>query len=112
VPRFLRRLGPEPTPQVPAYSFCEPVWATPTSKEHIRAVDEHGLKPGGGIDTDTLCGSDVRRGWDLPTPVTPERVRSLASPLPGDGRIFLCRTCADLYLDAENVPGLDAATGP
>lgn len=93
---FTRERAAEPA--APTHAFCEPVSATPTSYEHIREVGEEGLKPGGGVPNLPLCGRDLRRGWDLKTPVTPDMVRTLAAPRPGDGRVFLCPRCADAYL--------------
>lgn len=86
------------TPAVPTYSFCEHVNATPTSPEHLRTVGDEGQKFGGGVPGNALCGRDLRFGWDLATPVTDESVRALSSPRSGDGRVFLCRTCAAIYL--------------
>lgn len=44
-------------------SYCESVWAGPTSPNHIRNFAEQGLMPGGGANTPALCGSEV--SWDL-----------------------------------------------
>lgn len=44
-------------------SYCESVWAGPTSPNHIRVFAEQGLMPGGGANTPALCGSEV--SWDL-----------------------------------------------
>lgn len=49
------------------YAYCEPNWASATSKWHIREVGSEGLKLGGGIPPDALglCGTDVIvKGWD------------------------------------------------
>jgi hypothetical protein len=61
------RLRRSKTPEAPTvdYAFCEPVWATTSSRTHIRLV-EGGRKLGGGIDSPALCGFDLARGWDLP----------------------------------------------
>jgi len=55
------------------FSFCEPVWATPTSRIHIRE-HEGERKVGGGINTPTLCGRMMNYGWDLEGEVTVERI--------------------------------------
>ena len=81
----------------PAYAFCEPVSATPTSYEHLRAVGPEGLKLGGGIDGAALCGFDLKHGWDTSTEVTDESVTALATPRSGDNRVFLCPACADAW---------------
>jgi hypothetical protein len=44
-------------------SYCESVWAGPTSPNHIRVFAEQGLMAGGGANTPALCGSEV--SWDL-----------------------------------------------
>ena len=51
------------------YSFCESIHATSTSPWHIRRLTDAGRKPGGGIDTKSLCGH-VERGWDLNVKIT------------------------------------------
>lgn len=51
---------------VPVFAYCEPVHATVSSRIHIRRVGPAGLKLGGGIAGEALCGYDVTRGWDLP----------------------------------------------
>ena len=56
------------------YAFCEPVWASTSSREHIRVVTDGVLHLGGGIDVPALCGFDLARGWDVPTGVTERRV--------------------------------------
>lgn len=57
------------------YAFCEPVWASTSSYEHIRQVPGDALKIGGGIEGPALCGFELRGGWDIPTGVTEQRVR-------------------------------------
>jgi hypothetical protein len=47
------------------YSFCETLTAFVW---HIRRLTDAGQKFGGGADTESLCGADVR--WDLQAPVT------------------------------------------
>jgi hypothetical protein len=98
---FSKNRGPVEAP-APAFAFCEPVWATPTSHEHIRTVGEEGLKLGGGVPNPALCGRDLRHGWDLKMEVTTESVTSLASPREGDGRVFLCPGCAEAFLTLPN----------
>lgn len=55
-------------------SFCEPVWATTSSLEHIRLLDGP-RRLGGGIEGVALCGFDLARGWDIQGDVTAERIR-------------------------------------
>jgi hypothetical protein len=50
------------------YSFCESIWAGPTSSWHIRELPG-ARRLGGGIDTVSLCGR-VKTGWDLEVPLT------------------------------------------
>lgn len=58
---------------VSTYSFCERVWAGPSSPWHIRRLSSAGRKLGGGIDTRSLCGRIVPpegKGWDLDVEIT------------------------------------------
>jgi hypothetical protein len=89
---------------IPVLSFCERGTATVYSVVHIREVDGGGLKPGGGIQNRPLCGSDLRGGWDLQSPVTVDyidRTRDIEI-----GRT--CPDCADkatALLAAVSTPG-------
>lgn len=94
-------------PVAPAYSFCEHVGATDTSPIHLRSVGEEGQKFGGGVPGAALCGRDLRKGWDLPQAVTPDSVRFDITPRPGDGRVFGCLACAEIYL-AQSAPATPA----
>src|SRR5690242_13327177 len=76
-------------------AFCERSTATAYSKEHIRMVGREGLKLGGGAPDTALCGTPLRAGWDLQTPVDIPTVVRLGSPREGDGRVFLCAGCRD-----------------
>lgn len=80
------------------FAFCERVTASPMSLEHIREVGAEGLMLGGGIPNVALCGADVRRGWDLSSEVTEGTVERLATARTGDGHVFLCDTCARLWV--------------
>lgn len=51
-----------------SYSYCESVHAGGLSPWHIRKLDRAGLRLGGGITTNSLCGR-VARGWDLNVPM-------------------------------------------
>lgn len=64
-------------PVTQSFTLCEPTWATPTSRVHVRLVPP-GDSPhlGGGVSTPALCGADLRGGWDLPGEVTEDRLRS------------------------------------
>lgn len=78
------------------FAYCEPVWATPTSHEHIRMV-KGDLKLGGGIIGWALCGMEMTRGWDLQRPVDPAHFERLlaaqCNPL-----CPRCAAAADAYL--------------
>ena len=50
------------------YSFCEPVYAGPLDRWHIRKLTDKGEKLGGGADTPSLCGKQVH--WDLGVTLT------------------------------------------
>jgi hypothetical protein len=75
------------------YAFCEPVTATVRSYEHIRVVSDGILYLGGGVPTPTLCGYDLRRGWDVPTGVTERRVRAGLNAEVNP----TCPKCADIW---------------
>lgn len=64
------RSEPRATIPPPPYAFCESVHASGLSPWHIRTIDpEKGLKLGGGIYSDSLCGH-VHHGWDLNVVIT------------------------------------------
>lgn len=90
---------PEPAEDVPAYSYCEGVWVTGNNPQHIRRINpEVGQKFGGGADTPTLCDTDLRGGWDLPSRVgDPAEVNRLAETIINGNRV-VCRGCADAYI--------------
>lgn len=52
--------------RISSYCFCESVSATSLSPWCIRKITKAGTRPGGNIDTDSLCGR-VRSpmGWDV-----------------------------------------------
>ncbi len=53
------------------FYYCEPVWASGLSKWCIRPRGYAGMKTGGGVDTESLCGRvPVDRGWDIDVPIT------------------------------------------
>jgi hypothetical protein len=72
------------------FSFCESVHAGSNSHWHIRKLTEVGKKPGGGIDTASLCGH-VRPswGWDVEVTFNPSRVSDI------------CKKCLHIYLQKE-----------
>lgn len=73
------------------YAWCEPSWATTTSRIHIREVSDGRLYLGGGIPTPPLCGwTPVIGGWDIPGDVTRERIRDTIYAKVGK----TCRSCA------------------
>lgn len=52
-------------PKKMSLSFCERMTASPTSPQHLRKVAPgEELKPSGGLDVITLCGTPLQ-GWDL-----------------------------------------------
>lgn len=58
------------------YSFCESVFAASLSKWHIRKLTSVGRKPGGGIDSPSLCGHvKTGLGWDLEVGLTDFHLR-------------------------------------
>lgn len=65
------------------YSFCESVTAGSGSPWHIRRLTEFGPKPGGGADTDALCGRKVC--WDIEVKITDPLLE------------HCCQECAELY---------------
>ena len=70
------------------YSFCESINAI-CSKWHIRRLSDAGSKPGGGIDTPTLCGRRMS-GWDIVVAITEAKL---------EGRKWVCDKClAELRL--------------
>lgn len=76
-------------PGDPAFSFCEPVWAGPLARWHVRLLDGAGRKLGGGITTDSLCGTvPAGKGWDLGVAVTEARM--------SDENV-VCPRCAAAY---------------
>lgn len=68
------------------YSYCESCFATPFSPWCIRPLIA-GMKVGGGIDSDSLCGRVKMQegGWDLGVEVDQSRTRSI------------CSKCLDIY---------------
>lgn len=78
----------------PAYAYCETVLATATSPWHIRQVGPEGLKPGGGVPGNALCGRDLLRGWDLNRPISLPDLRMLQNY---DGPLNVCQACATVY---------------
>jgi hypothetical protein len=79
------------------FSFCEPVTAVAMGRWHIREVGEEGLKTGGGVPNDALCGRGLHRGWDLEYRMTPEFALQLVTPRDGDGHIALCPACYEAW---------------
>lgn len=99
--KFLRSKPAEP--QTFAYSFCESVYATPTSPHHIREVGPEGLKQGGGVPVPALCGRDLHRGWDThaldPAVNDAARLIRLSTPIAtDDNRVHVCPKCVAEYL--------------
>ncbi len=63
------------------FSFCESNTASGHGKWHIRKLTAVGHKPGGGIDTASLCKRViVRRGWDVLAPMSAFHLRENTCP--------------------------------
>jgi len=63
------------------YSFCEPTQAGPCALWCIRPLTKVGLKPGGGVDTASLCGRVKKSyGWDVEVPLTKGHIEHSACP--------------------------------
>ena len=45
-------------------AFCETEGASSFARWHIRTIPDGKLRPGGGINTSSLCGK-VNSGWDI-----------------------------------------------
>lgn len=78
-------------------SLCERVTASPVSPQHLRKVAPgEELKPSGGLDTVTLCGSQLQ-GWDLCFTTKEEVVKTMQyhrnNPEHKVGRV--CEACAE-----------------
>lgn len=57
------------------HAECETVTAGPGSPIHFRVLTEQGQMPGGGADTNALCGRKV--AWDLRTVTAEDVVEAL-----------------------------------
>lgn len=69
------------------YAFCEPVVAGSNSPWCLRKITDKGLRPGGGVDSNSLCGRvKAPYGWDVDVPVTQDRVDS----------DFVCKRCLEV----------------
>lgn len=88
---------PEPTPGPTPVAYCEGSWVTSNTPWHIRELTAAGPKPGGGADTSTLCGRDLRGGWDITRPVedAPEVLRLSEHVV--NGHPVVCPACAAVY---------------
>lgn len=63
------------------YAFCEPHTASGSGKWHLRRLTAIGHKPGGGIDTPSLCGRvRVHHGWDLLVVITEHHLAKNTCP--------------------------------
>ncbi len=70
---------------IDVFAYCEPVWATGTSRQHIRMLNPgEGRVFGGGLTLPALCGLEV--AWDLDLDVI--------DPL-ADSRV--CKDCARVW---------------
>jgi len=61
------------------YAFCEASTAGSLSKWHIRPLNGHKPKLGGGADTPALCGRTV--SWDLEIVLTEYHLKTNACPI-------------------------------
>lgn len=77
--------------EIPPFAFCEPVVAGSLAPWCIRPVTDKGLKLGGGVDTQSLCGRVTPRGngWDLNVRITEEALTST--------RPRVCQKCLAEY---------------
>lgn len=67
------------------YAFCEnAAGATPWVHWHIRPIGDKGLCPGGGADTDALCGREV--SWDIDVEISDDQLEK-----------GICTHCKALY---------------
>ncbi len=58
-----------------SWAFCEPETAGSMSRWCLRPMTKQGLKPSGGVDTNSLCGRvKAHHGWDIQVPVTQDRI--------------------------------------
>ena len=81
--------------QCDTFAFCEPSTATGPGPWHIRVLPAgEERRVGGGVDRPTLCGRDLRRGWDLELLVTLDALARL-SGRDERGRPGVCPACAD-----------------
>lgn len=75
-----------------SYTYCERLSATGNTW-HLRPLTDTGLHPGGGIDSDSLCGRVVAPyGWDLDVEVIPEKAVEMANTVDHTGR-QVCPEC-------------------
>lgn len=82
------------------YSWCEPVFATPTSRIHIREVSDGRLFLGGGVPNAPLCGREtIVGGWDLPGVVDEQVIRTTLGRETGP----TCSSCADVWCSAHGI---------
>ena len=78
-------------------SYCESVTASAISPWCIRELGPKGLCPGGGVDTESLCGRvKTHYGWDIVTvEVTPDN----------SARVEACPRCREMVRLAALGPG-------
>jgi hypothetical protein len=75
------------------YVFCEGVTASGSSPWHLRRITGTGLHLGGGIDSDSLCGTvKAPYGWDLDVEVAEHHLKGA------------CRSCV-AFRRAQTVRG-------
>lgn len=77
------------------FRFCEPVWATPYSKWHIRkAKDDEPMKLGGGAGP-PLCfiedDKEWTNGWDLDVELTKHHLTGK----------HVCQRCVELLKEKK-----------
>lgn len=77
------------------FAFCESEAAITFPTWHIRQLTEAGRKPGGGIDSQPLCGRTGFKGWDLEAPVTLATAFDGARRRNQRGGRDVCLSCAD-----------------
>lgn len=95
------------------YAYCERATAV-LNTWHIRPLGERGLRPTGGIDTESLCGRvgppDGRSsrdalphvgGWDIDVPVVLVEAVGMAKRKGNDNAWMVCPDCASALLAKE-----------
>lgn len=90
-----------------SYATCELATAVALGRNHLRDLGPgegllpHGIPP--KVRATTLCGRDLTGGWDLAM-VDADEIARLATPRPGDGRVWPCPRCHDTWKNRPRQP--------